>query len=102
MILVLLAWAAAAVSSASAQPSCGAALAAACGASRSDVFACAECAGNNQRDLQLAGCDNNSIAIWCSGAAVPLGEGAVDATTLAGKFMMGFQGWFVSLDSAAI
>jgi hypothetical protein len=44
----------------------------------------------------MVGCDNNSIAVWCSGAAVPLGAGAVDASTLVGKFMMGFQGWFVS------
>lgn len=96
-MLLALACAATGASVAAAQTSpCGVALARACGASRADVFACAECAGSQQEPLHLAGCDNNSIAIWCSGAAVPARAEVVDATSLKGKFMMGFQGWFAT------
>jgi len=49
--------------------SCVAALAKACGTKRSDVFACAECAGAHQHALQAAGCGNDAIAAWCAGAA---------------------------------
>ena len=49
--------------------SCDAALAEACGAKKSDVFACAECAGTHQHALKAAGCANDAIAAWCAGAA---------------------------------
>ena len=47
--------------------SCVAALAKACGTKRSDVFACAECAGTHQQALKAAGCGNDAIAAWCAG-----------------------------------
>ena len=47
--------------------SCVAALAKACGTKRSDVFACAECAGDHQQALKTAGCGNDAIAAWCAG-----------------------------------
>ena len=46
---------------------CAAAMQAACGADRDDVFACAQCSGDHQRELQSAGCDNDAIAKWCAG-----------------------------------
>jgi len=49
--------------------SCVAALAKACGTKRSDVFACAECAGTHQQALKAAGCGNDAIAAWCAGVA---------------------------------
>ena len=49
--------------------SCVAALAKACGAKRSDVFACAQCAGTHQHALKAAGCANDAIAAWCAGVA---------------------------------
>lgn len=45
---------------------CAAALEAACGADHHDVFACAQCSGIHQQQLQVAGCDNNAIAGWCA------------------------------------
>ena len=54
--------------------SCVAALAKACGTKRSDVFACAECAGTHQQALKAAGCGNDAIAAWCAGVACPAGE----------------------------
>ena len=45
---------------------CTAALQAICGANRSDVFACAMCAGTNQQKLHGAGCDNKAISAWCT------------------------------------
>ena len=53
---------------ASAANACTAALETACGADRHDVFACAQCAGVHQQQLQAAGCDNSAIAAWCAGA----------------------------------
>ena len=47
---------------------CTTALETACGADRHDVFACAQCSGVHQRQLQAAGCDNSAIAAWCAGA----------------------------------
>ena len=46
---------------------CAAALEAACGGQRRDVFRCAQCAGVHQAALQRAGCDNDEISRWCSG-----------------------------------
>eukprot|EP01045_Picozoa_sp_COSAG04_P043275 COSAG04_NODE_14107_length_580_cov_1.070686_1_plen_141_part_01 len=42
-------------------------LAEACAATRSDAFACAECAGDHQQALSAAGCGNDAIAGWCAG-----------------------------------
>jgi hypothetical protein len=45
---------------------CTAALEEACGADRHDVFACAQCSGHHQHQLQAAGCNNSAIVAWCT------------------------------------
>jgi hypothetical protein len=40
---------------------CSAAMQAACGVDRSDVFACAQCSGDHQRQLRAAGCDSPGL-----------------------------------------
>jgi len=50
--------------------SCAAALESVCSAQRGDPFACAECAGKHQQQLQQAGCDNKRIGVWCSGVSI--------------------------------
>eukprot|EP01046_Picozoa_sp_COSAG06_P004171 COSAG06_NODE_172_length_21346_cov_503.127053_1_plen_259_part_10 len=42
-----------------------------CHASPRCTFACAQCAGNHQQLLKAAGCGNDAIAAWCSGAPDP-------------------------------
>jgi hypothetical protein len=46
---------------------CSTALGYVCGATRGDVFQCVQCAGSHQQTLRGAGCDNTSMAVWCSG-----------------------------------
>jgi hypothetical protein len=46
---------------------CASALETTCGADRRDVFACAQCSGVHQQQLQADGCDNDAIAAWCAG-----------------------------------
>ena len=76
MSLSLVALVAAAPCAAGGSAACLVALQAQCGmleppgSPPADTFACAECAGNAQRQLTQAGCDNLNIAEWCSG--VPL------------------------------
>lgn len=53
---------------------CTAALASACGAKRSDVFACAQCAGDHQQQLQAAGCTNERISSWCADVSADIGD----------------------------
>ena len=63
------------VSAAAAAPlpsaTCVAALQRACGRHKGDAFACAQCAGDHQRALARAGCQNRAISAWCAGAAPP-------------------------------
>jgi hypothetical protein len=42
---------------------CSAAMQAACGGNRSDVFACAQCSGEHQRELQAAGCSKDRKSV---------------------------------------
>ena len=49
--------------------SCVDALNSACGGSKRDVFACAQCSGQHQHDLEAAGCTNDMIAQFCSSAS---------------------------------
>ena len=48
---------------------CTAALETECGANKSNVFDCANCAGRNEQKLHAAGCNNNDISVWCGGGA---------------------------------
>ena len=55
---------------------CVSALERTCGRHKGDAFACAQCAGDHQRALAQAGCQNSVIADWCAGVAPPA-SGAV-------------------------
>ena len=59
--------------------SCVAALAKACGTKRSDVFACAECAGAHQQTLKAKGCGSDAIAAWCAGVPLRTDDDAAGA-----------------------
>jgi len=59
--------------------SCDAALAEACGAKKSDVFACAECAGAHQQTLKAKGCGSDAIAAWCAGVPLRTDDDAAGA-----------------------
>jgi len=37
-----------------------------CGSTKGDPFKCARCAGENQQQLEKAGCTNDEIAQWCA------------------------------------
>ena len=53
---------------------CTAALETECGANKSNVFDCANCAVHNEQKLHSAGCNNNDISVWCGGGAPTPGE----------------------------
>lgn len=91
MVLPLLAAAAAASSLASlASGECGAALAATgCVAS---VASCDVCVDRHQHTLRAAGCTDAAVRTWCT---------ASDASTLEGKVLFGYQGWFDAAGSGS-
>jgi hypothetical protein len=60
----------AAQSGAARRSGCATALVGDCGAARHDVFACAQCAGEHQQQLQAAGCTNSLISSWCAGEQI--------------------------------
>ena len=64
-----------------------------CGTSKSSVFDCAQCAGNNQQELQRAGCSNSAIAEWCAG---------VDSTPFAGSRILTNSSWGAEINGWAM
>ena len=75
---------------------CSAALRRTCpltGAAR-DASSCEICCGRGQHVLRAASCSAVDCTSYCS-SQMPT-PSVVDTTTLTGKFMMGFQGWFAT------
>ena len=68
---------------------CEATLAAAGCVPPRNVASCGVCAGHHQRALRAAGCTDDAVQAWCAG-----GRSAPDASTLQGKVLFGYQGWF--------